>query len=68
VRVFDPASGAEVPSQVISIERDTARLLILADVLSVGFKIYDVQSSATPSQMNSSLRVTDDRLRAIATW
>ncbi len=62
LRVFDPASGAEVPSQILSIDKDTAKLLILVEVPSVGYKVYDVQPSNMPSQMSSSLRVADDRL------
>lgn len=62
VRVFDPVSGAEVPSQIISVENNAARILLLADVPSIGFKVYDVQPAGAPSQVNSNLSVANDRL------
>jgi alpha-mannosidase len=48
VRVFDPATGSEMPSQILSAEPGVVRLLLLADVPSTGFKVYDVRPSDAP--------------------
>jgi alpha-mannosidase len=64
VRVFDPATGAEVPSQILSVEAGAVRLLLLADLPPTGFKVYDVQPAGAPSQMKSSLGVENNRLES----
>ncbi len=62
LRVFDTVSRAEVLSQIISVENNTARILIMADVPATGFKVYDVQPSSTATQASSSLHVTENSL------
>ncbi len=58
VRVFDPATGAEVPSQVLSHKGATVTLLLPANVPSVGCKVYDVRPSGTPCALHTGLTVT----------
>jgi alpha-mannosidase len=64
VRVFDPANGAEVPSQILSAEPGAVRLLLLADVPSTGFKVYDVRPADAPSQVKGRLAAAADRLES----
>ncbi|HEX8190470.1 MAG TPA: glycoside hydrolase family 38 C-terminal domain-containing protein [Pyrinomonadaceae bacterium] len=64
VRVFDPATGAEVPSQILSAEPGAVRLLLLADVPSTGFKVYDVRPTDAPSQVKGRLAAGSDRLES----
>jgi alpha-mannosidase len=42
VRVVDAASGVEVASQVVSVRQGTVRMLFLAKMPPVGFKVYQV--------------------------
>jgi alpha-mannosidase len=62
VRVFDPASRREVPSQVISSDGDAVKILILAEAPSVGLKVFDVRPSDVPSPIKGSLAVTERSL------
>ena len=62
VRVFDATTDREVPSQILSSGGDTVKILILADVPSVGFKLFDVRPSDVPSAMKSRLAVTERSL------
>jgi alpha-mannosidase len=62
VRVFDPTSNREVPSQVISADGDAMKILVLAEVPSVGFKVFDVRPADAPSAIKGSLAVTERSL------
>jgi alpha-mannosidase len=62
VRVFDPTNNREVPSQVLSTDGDAIKLLVLANVPSVGFKVFDVRPSDAPSSIKGSLTVTERSL------
>jgi len=63
VRVVDTATGADVPAQVLSIAGTMARVLFLAEMPPVGFKVFDVRSGAVPAgRRTSSLRVTPSSL------
>jgi alpha-mannosidase len=57
VRVFDPQTGHEVPSQVLSSSDGDVRILLLAQVPSVGYKVFDVRPSTAPTKTNSTLSV-----------
>lgn len=46
------ANGKEVPSQIVSRGNGTVRVLFLAKAPSVGFSVYDVQSSDVDSKSN----------------
>jgi alpha-mannosidase len=63
VHVVDTATGADVPAQVLSVAGRTARVLFLAEMPPVGFKVFDVRSGAAPaSRRASSLKVTPTSL------
>jgi len=64
VRVFDPASNSEVPSQILSVETGAIKLLMLVDVPSASFKVYDIQPADAPAPMKSSLSVANDRMES----
>jgi len=61
VRVFDP-DGIEVPSQMLSIDGHTARIAFIAEMPSVGYKVYDVVPSETGCTIDTGLRVTGTTL------
>lgn len=62
IRVFGP-EGKEVPAQLLIMKDETARILFLAKVPSVGYLVYDVQpSDSTIMDSESSLKVTDASL------
>jgi alpha-mannosidase len=58
VKVYDP-TGAEVPSQLGPVDGNYATVLFQADLPSVGYKVYDVRSSATPCSIGTGLSVTN---------
>jgi alpha-mannosidase len=43
------------PSQLLQIDGNRARILFIADVLSVGFKVYHVRTSAAPAVTTNAL-------------
>ena len=45
VRVVDATTGEEVPSQVLSVRAGTVRMLLLAKMPPVGFKVYQVSAA-----------------------
>ncbi|HEV8366864.1 MAG TPA: glycoside hydrolase family 38 C-terminal domain-containing protein [Pyrinomonadaceae bacterium] len=61
VRALDPTSGREVPSQVLSSDGNAVKILILADVPAVGFRVFDVRPSVT-SGIKSGLAVSERSL------
>lgn len=61
VKVYDP-SGNEVPSQLGAVDGNSATVLFLSDMPSVGYKSYDVRPSASPSTISTGLSVTNSTL------
>jgi alpha-mannosidase len=61
VKVFGP-DGKEVPAQIVSREGKSVRVLILAQVPSVGYAVYDVRPSSSPVSQPSDLSVTENSL------
>jgi len=61
VRVFD-ADGNEVPSQVVEADERSIRVLFLADVPAVGFRVYDVRPSEGPCEVETGLAATQDSI------
>ena len=59
-----PAAQAEVPSQVVAAEGDTATVLFLARVGPVGFAAYDVQPADAPGKYDTGLAVTQNTLES----
>jgi alpha-mannosidase len=59
VHVVDTATGSDVPAQVLSVGGTTARVLFLAEMPSIGFKVFDVRRGAAPAARQASkLKVT----------
>lgn len=61
-RIYDAATGTEVPSQVLSHHGNEVRLVFIGGAPSVGFQVYDVRPSATPCTLKTGLKVTPDSL------
>ncbi|MBR0596697.1 glycoside hydrolase family 38 C-terminal domain-containing protein [Sinanaerobacter chloroacetimidivorans] len=61
VKVYGP-DGNEVPSQIGSIDGNAVTVLFLADMPSVGYKVYDVRPSDSASSLSTGLKVTDSTL------
>jgi alpha-mannosidase len=57
VRVVDHSTGREALSQVLSVSGRSARILFLADVPSVGFKVFEVLP-ATAGKKSATLTAT----------
>lgn len=62
VRVIDGVNGSNVPAQVLSIQGNKARILFVADVPSVGFKVFEVKAAPSAQPRDSSLKVTDSSM------
>jgi alpha-mannosidase len=61
IRVFGP-NGKEVPAQLKAGTGNMATVIFLAQVPSLGYAVYDVRPSPTPSRFATGLQVTKDRL------
>jgi alpha-mannosidase len=61
IRVVDRTNAQEVPAQILDRQSNQARILFLADVPSVGFKVFEVRSGAS-KRATSSLKVTQSSL------
>ncbi len=57
IKVLDKG-GKEVPSQIIKKSGKEFDIVFIADVPSVGYKVYDVQTSEKPYSKSSDLKVT----------
>lgn len=62
VRVVDGVTGLEVPSQILERQGRVLRMLIQADLPSVGYKVFDVRPSAVASPPSKTLRATPTSL------
>ena len=60
-RAIDP-EGREIPVQVISKDADSAEIIFLARVPSLGFAVYDVRRAEKPSAATSALKVTESSM------
>ena len=61
VRVFDD-SGKEVKSQINSDENGVKEILFIADVKSLGYRVYDVRPSAEACKLSSALSINSDNI------
>lgn len=61
VRVFDD-NGKEVKSQVNSVKNGIAQIIFMADVSSLGFRVYDVRTSEEPCRIQPEISVSDNRI------
>ena len=62
VRVIDGVTGLDVPAQVLDTQSKQAHILFVADVPSVGFKVFEVKAAAAEQSRGSSLQVTESSL------
>ena len=62
VRVVDAATGKDVPAQVLSVEGKSARILFLADMPPIGFKVFNVRPGTSALRSASVLKVTGSTL------
>ncbi len=61
VRVFDD-NGKEVKSQVNSEKNGVKEILFIADVKSLGSRIYDVRASEIPCRLESDLKIDTENV------
>lgn len=61
VRVFDDA-GKEVKSQINNNKNGIAEIVFIADVKSMGFRVYDVRPSDAPCRLNSSISINTENI------
>ncbi len=61
VRVLD-AAGNEVPAQVVGTDGNSAKVLLLAQVPSCGFAVFDVQAADHAGTSATNLAVTENSL------
>jgi len=62
VRVVDGVTGRDVPAQVLDTQGTRVHILFVADVPSVGFKVFEVKATAAKQSQVSSLQVTESSL------
>lgn len=62
IRVIDRTTGKEVLAQVLERRGTRARILFLADMPPVGYKVFEVQPVAASTRRPSSLRITSPSL------
>ncbi|HTI35980.1 MAG TPA: glycoside hydrolase family 38 C-terminal domain-containing protein [Vicinamibacterales bacterium] len=60
--VVDGASGQAVPAQILERTPGSARILFMADVPAVGYKVVHVRASAAPEKSEPVLEVTENTL------
>ena len=61
IKVLDK-SGKEVPSQIVKKQGKEFDIIFIANVESVGYKVYDVQAADKPYAKKSDLSVTEHTL------
>ncbi len=54
--------GVEVPAQIISFGNGTINFIFDANVKSLGYEVYDVKVSSTPSPLTTNLVVTNNTI------
>ncbi len=60
--VVDAASGEAVPAQILERTPGSARILFMADVPAVGYKVVHVRAAAAPRQTEAAVDVTENSL------
>jgi len=58
IRVIDRVSGRDMPVQILDRQGNQAHILFLANVPSIGFKVFEVRAEAPPQPAISGLKVT----------
>ncbi|HEY3028402.1 MAG TPA: glycoside hydrolase family 38 C-terminal domain-containing protein [Pyrinomonadaceae bacterium] len=62
VQVVDQAMQRHVPAQLLDSQGNKARILFLADMPPVGFKVFKVIAGTSPLPVGSSLKVTQSSI------
>ena len=62
VSVIDGVTKREVPAQILAQDGNQAKILFLADMPSIGFKVFEVRSGTLQQTANSLLKVTESSL------
>ena len=65
ISVIDGVTRREVPAQILTQDGNQAKILFLADVPSIGFKVFDVRSGTSQQTANSSIKVTESSLENV---
>jgi alpha-mannosidase len=58
IRVVDDSNQVDVPAQILERHGTTARIIFLAEMPSVGFKVFHIRPSPRAPGVNPSLRAT----------
>lgn len=61
VRVFDE-KGNEVKSQIINRNDNYTEILFIADVKSLGARVYDIRQSEHPCELESDISISENRM------
>ncbi len=61
VRIFDDG-GKEVKSQIISNENGVKKIIFIAEVNSMGMRVYDVRPSHEPCRIKSEISINTDNV------
>jgi alpha-mannosidase len=61
IKVIDK-DGKETPSQIIDIQGKNTKILFIAQTPSVGFAVYDVQLSDSPSGIKNNLKISNESI------
>ncbi|MGI4790862.1 MAG: alpha-mannosidase, partial [Janthinobacterium lividum] len=64
IRVLDMTTGAEVPSQILSHDGLSVKIVFIAHAPSVGCRVYDVRPSQTPSALKTGLSAAANTLES----
>ncbi len=62
IQVIDRVTQRHAPAQLLDKQGNKARILFLADMPSVGFKVFEIGASASELPAGSSLKVTQSSL------
>ncbi|HEX6730546.1 MAG TPA: glycoside hydrolase family 38 C-terminal domain-containing protein, partial [Pyrinomonadaceae bacterium] len=62
ITVIDGVTKRDVPVQILAQDGNQAKILFLADVPSIGFKVFEVRSGASQQSASSLLSVTRSSL------
>src|SRR3989440_2252868 len=62
IRVIDRTTERDVPAQILDRQGNAARILFLADMPSVGYKVFEAKAGATTQRANTTLNVTPSSL------
>jgi alpha-mannosidase len=62
IQVVDPVTRRSLPAQILERQGSKARILFLAEMPSVGFKVFEIIPGTSSGSAGSSLKVTESSL------